>query len=151
MHYAFKQDERSVKSYNTTRKERKMDNQEKLVSQLAQEVNEDSSIIDEEKLESVTGAGLIDAVKNCFGCGSSDAAETHLAPNESPATRQDRWTAYFHEVNSSPMSRIDGTVTPLRRTPNGHLERTTGGNVVTTQGRVIVSPQVAPSSRQRWT
>lgn len=131
-----------------------MDNQEKLVPQLAQEVNEDLLNLDEEKLESVTGAGLIDAVKNCFGCGSSNENSPSVSvgnPNETPQTRQDRWTAYFHEVNSSPTSRLEGTVTPLRRTPNGHLERTTGGNNITGQGRVIESPQVGRSLRQRWT
>ena len=45
-----------------------MNNQEKPVPQLAQAINEDFATLDEELLESVTGAGFTDLVKSCVSC-----------------------------------------------------------------------------------
>jgi hypothetical protein len=50
------------------RKERNMNKQKKLVSQLIQEANEDFATIDEDLLDAVTGAG------NCASCSSGKNA-----------------------------------------------------------------------------
>jgi len=57
-----------------------MENQEKLITQLTQEANENSPALDEGLLEAVTGAGITDAIKQCFGCGSSGSSDSASLP-----------------------------------------------------------------------
>jgi hypothetical protein len=76
-----------------------MDNQEKIVPQLAQEDNENLLNLDEEQLEGVTGGrGLVDFIKQCFGCGSGN--QPKLGPGE--------YVMYDPEQSNRPLSVSEG-------------------------------------------
>jgi len=86
MRYALKRETNVLPFFicrqESKRKERDMNNQEKPVSQLAQESNEDFAILGEELLDAVTGVG------GCMSCAKApkamSAPDPRAAPHDAP-------------------------------------------------------------------